>query len=57
MSTNATRKLMGELNKIKNSGDEGIEAVPDEDNLYLWEAVILGPLDTIWEGGIFRLQL
>jgi ubiquitin-conjugating enzyme E2 A len=57
MSTTAQRRLLQDLKKIKNSKNEGIDAVPDEDNLYMWEALILGPLDTVWEGGTFRLQI
>ena len=48
MSTTAQRRLLQDLQKIKKSNDEGIDAVPDEDNLYSWEAVIYGPMDTIW---------
>jgi ubiquitin-protein ligase len=57
MSRNAQRKLLQDLERIKKNNDEGINAVPDEDNLMLWEAVIYGPNDTIWEGGTFRLQI
>ncbi len=57
MSTTAQRRLLQDLQKIKKSNSEGIDAVPDEDNLYQWEAIIFGPLDTIWEGGTFRLQI
>ena len=57
MSTQAQRKLLQELQRIKKSDIEGIEAQPDEDNLYQWSALIVGPLDTPWEGGTFRLQI
>jgi ubiquitin-conjugating enzyme E2 A len=57
MATNAQRKLVQEHQKIKKNSFEGIDAVPDEDNIYQWEAVIYGTLDTIWEGGTFRLQM
>lgn len=57
MSTTAQRKLLQDLQKLKKSQDDGVDAVPDDDNLLLWQAVIYGPLDTIWEGGIFRLTL
>jgi ubiquitin-conjugating enzyme E2 A len=45
------------LQKLKKHDGEGIDAIPDEDNLYQWEALIFGPLDTAWEGGTFRLQI
>lgn len=58
MSTTAQRRLLQDLTKIrKSNNDEGIDAIPDEDNLYLWDAIIYGPMDTIWEGGTFRLKI
>jgi len=29
----------------------------NEDNVMLWQAVIFGPEDTCWEGGVFRLVM
>lgn len=57
MSTTAQRRLLQDFQKIKKNNDEGIDAIPDEDNIYQWEAVIYGPMDTIWEGGTFRLSI
>ena len=57
MSTTARRRLLQDRQKISHCNNEGIDAVPDEDNIYHWQAVIYGPLDTIWEGGTFRLQI
>jgi ubiquitin-protein ligase len=57
MSTTAQRRLLQELQKVRKSKEEGIEAAPNEDNLYQWEAVIYGPLNTIWEGATLRLQI
>ena len=34
---------------------EGIQATPAGDSLFNWEAVIFGPDDTVWEGGVFNL--
>ncbi len=36
---------------------EGINAVPEENNIMVWTAVIFGPDDTPWEGGTFSLVL
>ena len=36
---------------------EGIEASPDEGNLHNWTAVITGPENTPYEGGIFTLKM
>lgn len=37
--------------------DESIQAVPDEDDILNWTAIILGPDGTEWEGGIFKLRM
>ena len=31
--------------------------MPNEDNIFHWIAIIFGPEDTFWEGGVFRLTL
>ena len=41
-----------------NEPVEGIIAGPvNEDNFFEWEAIISGPADTIYEGGIFTARL
>jgi ubiquitin-conjugating enzyme E2 A len=58
MSTEARRRLMRDFKKLKESKETtGITAAPKEDNIMKWEAVIFGPDETIWEGGIFMLTL
>ena len=58
MAQNAERRLIKDLKKIQNeTADESIMAIPDEKNIFEWEAVICGPDDTEWEGGIFKLKL
>lgn len=49
---------MRDFKKLKESKEtSGITAAPQEDNIMNWEAVIFGPDETIWEGGIFMLRL
>ena len=58
MSSNAERRLLKDLKKMQgDSTQESIQASPIDDSLFQWEAVIFGPEDTIWEGGIFKLHL
>lgn len=52
-STPAVRRLIKDLQKIRNEGDDGINATPDENNIYKWEAYIEGPAGTPWQDGIF----
>ncbi len=34
-----------------------INASPKGEDLMEWEAVLIGPDDTIWEGGVFKLTM
>ena len=56
MSSNAERRLLKDLKKMHDDvTQDGIQATPAGDSLFEWEAVIFGPDDTIWEGGVFNL--
>lgn len=57
MTSSASRRLLKDLQKIQKEEDGGINASPDEENLFLWEALIEGPEGTPWEGGLFELKL
>lgn len=57
MTSPATRRLLKDLQKIEKEEDSGINATPDEENLFLWDAIIEGPEKTPWESGIFELKL
>ena len=50
---------MKDLKKLESESSDnmGITATPDEDSLFKWNALIFGPEETIWEGGIFKLIL
>lgn len=45
------------MEKIKKENEQEIKAFPDQDNIFEWDAVIYGPPDTVWEGGIFILKI
>jgi len=57
MTTNARLRLVKDLKRFQSEESVGIYAVPQENNLMLWEAVIFGPDDTPWEGGTFKLTM
>ena len=58
MSSVAKMRLMKDL-KICNKSDDvtNVYAMPTSNNFFVWEAIIFGPQDTIWEGGTFKLIL
>ena len=57
MSTRARRRLMDDYKMIMRDKNFLITAEPDENNILLWYAIILGPDETIWEGGVFKLKI
>lgn len=49
---------MAEYKQLTLNPPEGIIAGPkDEENFFEWEALILGPEETAYEGGVFRTTL
>ncbi|KAJ3438998.1 ubiquitin-conjugating enzyme e2 [Anaeramoeba flamelloides] len=48
---------MRDFKKLQSDRIVGINAVPDEKNLMEWSAIMFGPEDSAWEGGIFKLKL
>jgi len=51
------KRLTKELNDIRTEAIPNLSAGPTGDNLFEWEAVILGPTDTPYEGGVFNLTI
>lgn len=57
MSTPARKRLLRDFKKLQKDPPSGIQAAPLDNNVMAWQAVILGPDETVWEGGIFKLLL
>lgn len=58
MSTNARRKLVLDIRKLnREPNQEGMIIKPLDNDIMIWDALIFGQEDTIWEGGIFRLSI
>lgn len=56
MSTAAKRRLLSDFKKYQEEAPGlGIIIKPDPENMMVCEAIIIGPDDTEWEGGIFKL--
>jgi len=58
MAGSALRRLMSEYKQLTMNPPDGILAGPtDEENFFEWEALILGPEGTCFEGGVFPAKL
>lgn len=54
----ALRRIRTELSEMQRSPPENCSAGPiNESDQFHWQATILGPLETPYEGGIFRLDV
>jgi len=53
----AVRRLQQDFRHLLNNKVEGIDASPTADNLFVWNAIICGPEETVYESGAFQLQL
>ncbi|MCJ1284649.1 Ubiquitin-conjugating enzyme E2 2 [Xylographa opegraphella] len=57
MSTSARRRLMRDFKRMQTDPPAGVSASPIADNVMTWNAVIMGPADTPFEDGTFRLVM
>jgi len=51
------KRLKKELDEMQKDDTPNLSAGPINDNLFEWDAVILGPIGTPYEGGIFNLNI
>eukprot|EP01118_Nematostelium_gracile_P004905 TRINITY_DN15848_c0_g1_i1.p1 TRINITY_DN15848_c0_g1~~TRINITY_DN15848_c0_g1_i1.p1 ORF type:complete len:166 (+),score=41.34 TRINITY_DN15848_c0_g1_i1:110-607(+) len=58
MASTAYKRLMQEYKELTKNPPDGIVAGPiTEDNFFEWEALIMGPPGTDYEGGLFTAKL
>ncbi len=53
----STTRITKETQRLLAEPVEGVSATPDEDNMRYFNVVIAGPVDSPYEGGVFRLEL
>lgn len=56
----AKKRLMDDLKRLKQSQDndeENVMATPRDDDLMVWDCMIFGPDNSIWEGGVFKVEM
>ena len=58
VSTVAQKRLFHEYKNLSTNPPDGITAGPvSEDDMFYWEALIQGPEETPFEGGVFAAEL
>lgn len=50
-------RLQKELMVLMMSAEKGVSAFPDGENLFRWIGTVTGPIDTVYMGHKYRLQL
>ncbi|EDW87244.2 ubiquitin-conjugating enzyme E2-24 kDa [Drosophila yakuba] len=53
----AVRRIQRELDEMERNPPPNCSAGPTGDNLYEWTSTIMGPADSVYEGGIFELDI
>ncbi|XP_004505662.1 ubiquitin-conjugating enzyme E2 20 [Cicer arietinum] len=56
-SQSVLKRLQSELMSLMMSGESGISAFPEEDNIFLWKGTITGSKETVFEGTEYKLSL
>lgn len=54
----ALKRIIKEYNTMKKSPPPNVSAAPvDETDMYTWQAIIFGPSNSVYAGGVFKLKI
>lgn len=51
------RRIQRELQELRKDAPETCSAGPRGENIYIWDAIIMGPSDSPFAGGMFKLEI
>lgn len=57
MSLIKIKRLSVEIKRFENEPIDGINIYPDESDINLWNATIIGPVNTPYESGCFNIEI
>eukprot|EP01084_Bolivina_argentea_P144758 253909_1 len=58
MADYARELLRKQLNELNRNPPDGVSVgLVDDSNIFLWELIVMGPPDTLYEGGFFKAKL
>ena len=53
----AGKRVRKEWKEIRKESVTNFSAGPESDDMFVWSAVIMGPSDSVYQGGVFRLRI
>jgi ubiquitin-conjugating enzyme E2 G1 len=57
-SSYGTELLRRQLHELSRNPPDGVSVgLGDDENIFNWELMIIGPTDTLYEGGFFKAKL